>query len=85
MARVEFNSGEIDQIFQVEDGIRRTLKSHPVASVVRSVIESSYDLLDDGGKIIEGDIDKKCQQIATKVRAKYSLKKDEIDFTRISG
>ena len=81
MARVQFDPGEVDQNFQIEDGIRETLNSNPIASVDVSVIESCYDGLDaDGSEISTATVDDKCQQIANVLNVQYSIKESRVIF-----
>lgn len=81
MARVQFNADELDQNFQIEDGIKETLSSNPIASVDVSVIESCYDHLDaDGSEIFTATVDDKCQQIANVLDVQYSIKESLVIF-----
>lgn len=75
MARVQFNADECDQNFQIEDGIRQTLSSNPVASMDVSVMESSYHALDPHGREIPtATVDDKCQQIAKTLGVQFSIR-----------
>ena len=81
MARVQFDAGEVDQNFQIEDGIRETLNSNPIASVDVSVIESCYEALDaNGSEISTGTVDNKCKQIANVLNVQYSIKESLVIF-----
>jgi hypothetical protein len=83
MARAQFNPGELDQNFKIEDGIRRTLSSDPTASVRVSVIELCYDALDaDGSRIPTATLNDKCQQIANALGVDYSIRETLVVFRR---
>jgi len=73
MAKAKFHPGEVDQNFQIEDGIRETLRKCATAEVSASVIESSYDLLDERHDSINGTLEEKCTAIAKVVGARFSL------------
>jgi hypothetical protein len=82
MARVVFNANDIDQEFQIEDGIRRTLETNSVASVAQSVIEQCYELKSDEGEITDGSIHDKCRQIAERSNLDFSLHEELVIFRR---
>jgi len=82
MARVKFTAGEIVQNFQIQDAIRRTLETERVASMDRSVIESSYELEDDDGQVMDGSVDDKCQAIAARLNVDVSVRDELVIFRR---
>lgn len=80
MARVKYDPGELDQNFQIEDGIRRTLSANRTAEVSVSVIESSYDLLADNGDVRQGSVESKCAQLGHELNVEYVKATDDIVF-----
>lgn len=80
MARVTYNADEADQNFQIEDGIRGTLKDHAVATTDPKYIEDCYELLDDDMNPMAGDLNAKCKAICKAIDATYELKGDEAQF-----
>ncbi len=82
MARVKFDSNERDQNFQIEYGIERTIEASRDASVDAAVIESSYDLLDESGEIVEGTVQQKCEAIAKPRGLQFSLDGDTVIFRK---
>lgn len=80
MARVIFNANEIDQQFQIEDVIRRTLETNRTASVDKSVIESSYELENEDDQTIGKSVRDKCSHIAQQLDLDFSLHEDAIVF-----
>src|SRR5262245_11901811 len=85
MTRVKYHPGEVDQNFQIEDGIRQTLGKSPTAEVSASVIQSCYDLLDEKWDPIKGTLGDKCIAIAKIVGADFSLVGKDVVFTNKSG
>jgi hypothetical protein len=82
MARVVFDANDIDQEFQIEDGIRRTLDANHVASIEQAVINECYDLYDPNGTNVEGDINDRSTQIAQRGNLDYSLHENLAVFRR---
>jgi hypothetical protein len=85
MARVRYNPREIDPNVQIEDGIRETLRNSPTAAVSVSVIESYYDLLDEGIEPISGTLEDKCKAIAQIVGAHFSFVEKNVVFKKNSA
>jgi hypothetical protein len=83
MARVKYQPGEVDQNFQIEDGIRHTLEQSPTAEVSASVIESCYDLLDDEMQPINGVLEDKCKVIGKMVGAHFSVVGKNVIFEKL--
>ena len=73
MARVKYDPWQADQNFQIEDGIRETLRSHFTAEVPTSVIETAYHFP-------TGTLAQKCETIALLVGAKFSLAGEIVVF-----
>ena len=82
MPRVKFDPREVDQNFQIEDGIRNTLRRNPTAVVPVSVIEIAYDLLDDDCHIVDGTLEEKAEAIAKIVDAECSLIGSNVVFKK---
>ena len=83
MARVKYQR-EVVQNFQIEDGIRRTLRQSSRAAVSASVIDTSYELEDDEFMPIEGTFDEKCQAISEKLGAQYRMSGENVIFEKRS-
>lgn len=82
MPRVKYNPRELDQNFQIEDGIRSTLRRNPTAVVSASVIETAYDLLDDDWRTVDGKLEEKAEAIAKIVDAEFSLIGSNVVFKK---
>jgi len=83
MGRATFNPGEIDQNFQIEDGIRETLRMGATATVRAVVIQDSYDLLDeDCSEVVGATLEAKCHQIAQELGVDFSVRRDRVVFRR---
>lgn len=82
MARAKFDGNEIDQNFQIENGIERAVDADGSASVDTSVIQSSYDLIDDSGEIVEGTVEQKCDAIAKPRGLQFSIADETVVFRK---
>lgn len=80
MARVQFNPGELDQNYQIEDSVRTTLRTDSRAAISRCIIVDSYDLFNYDGKIIAGTLEAKCNQIAEDTASTYSIGDENVVF-----
>ncbi|CAN5515348.1 hypothetical protein BH11PLA2_BH11PLA2_09330 [soil metagenome] len=80
MARVKFAGSEVDQQFQIEDGIRTTLTLSKRAAVSKNVIADSYDLLDDDFEPVEGTFEQKCDALAGITNATYTINDENVVF-----
>lgn len=82
MARVKYDGREVDQNFQIEDGIRKTLRDQPTAEVSVSVIDTNYDLVDEDCDPIEGTFADKCDAIAASAEASWLLVGNTVVFKK---
>lgn len=81
MARVIYDGREVDQNFQIEDGIRRGLDHGRRAVVETKVIENSYDLVDDNGNLVaDAELNVKCLAIAREVNARFTVDGERVFF-----
>ena len=85
MARAKYNPAELDQNFQIEDAIRKTLCDSPTAEVSAAVIEFHYDLLDERCDPVNGAFVDKCKAIAKIVGADFSLCGKNVVFKNAQG
>jgi hypothetical protein len=82
MARVNFNANEIDQNFQIEEAIESAINVDGSASIAAAVIESSYDLPNDSGEIIEATLEQKCGAIENRLGLQFSLGGETVIFRK---
>jgi hypothetical protein len=81
MARVKYDGNEVDQNFQIEDGIRGTLAKGNRAVVDANRVTEDFELIDDGGDSApDADLNQKCAAIAKAVNARFSIEGDKVIF-----
>ncbi len=83
MPRALFNGSELDQNFQIEDGVRSTLRSHAIAQVPVSVVEDCYDLFDGDFRRVPGTLEEKCGYISRLVGAEFEVRGECVWFRRV--
>jgi hypothetical protein len=82
MARVKFDGREIDQNFQIEQGVKDTLRGYLTAVMSASVIECCYDLLDGNMNPIKGKFEDKCRGIAEAAGADFTVEGENVKFRK---
>ena len=85
MARVYYDSGELEPNAQIEEGIRNTLKDHSVATAEPDHIAKCYDLLDENLEITGGDLLAKCMAICKAIDAECEVKNGKVHFRKPRG
>jgi hypothetical protein len=71
MPRAKFNGAELDGNLKIEDGVRETLKSNSIASVLSKGIEAVYDLYDEKMPSKQRGLQEKCHVIAKEAGADF--------------
>ena len=84
MARVKFDTREVDQNFQIENGIRKILRQSSRAVIPLGVIDDSYELEDEDCWPTDGTLADKCQTIADCVGARFRFRGEHVIFERPS-
>jgi len=79
MARVEYESRELDQNHQIIEGIRRTLDNSPRGRARTTLCAvNAIDLMDEAGG---GSLDQKIAHVCQTLGCKHECVDDEIIFT----
>jgi len=66
MSRAKYQSGELDGATKIGEGIKEALRRDGRATVTFDAVEKVYEMVEDSGDVIEGDLDAKCRFICEK-------------------
>lgn len=83
MPRAKFDGAEVDGNHKIEDGVRRTLESNPIARVAATAIENVYDLYNDQMPSEQRSLEEKCQVITKETGAHFfEIRGSEVWFRK---
>ena len=68
MARAKYDADEFDGAFKVEQGIARALEEDGRAVVTFDALEDVYEIVNDDGETLPGDLDAKCAFLCRKLQ-----------------